>query len=250
MHKISEGHVGLFGELRIIVIKFTNGVFHFSVHYVFNASILNTEATSPWAGSKLAVGDRVKFKVVAVSYVLNTINILGSSDGIVVGEENPTPSFNPESTPTLHKIIRLEEPSPCNPLSATSITPTLAPSHTSPAPAMKKLKRIPKLSLNKSVKKTLHNSKSSVAVKSGDSGHVADVLRAGQGVFSSEFVLSAVPREEMDFDLSNYLDWITTEDDLHIVDDVLRAGQGVFSSEFVLSPVTRGEMDFNLTGLS
>ena len=36
---------------------------------------------------------------------------------------------------------------------------------------------------------------------------VADVLKAGQGVFSSEFVLSAVTRGEMDFDLSNYLEW-------------------------------------------
>ena len=34
---------------------------------------------------------------------------------------------------------------------------------------------------------------------------VTDVLRAKLGVFTAEFVMSAVTRCEMDFDLSNYL---------------------------------------------
>ena len=53
----------------------------FSVHHVFYASILKkTEAAALWAGSKLSVGDTVKFKVEAVSYIVNTILILGSED--------------------------------------------------------------------------------------------------------------------------------------------------------------------------
>jgi len=47
-----------------------------------------------------------------------------------------------------------------------------------------------------------------IIITSEDDLHtVADVLKAGQGVFSAEFVFSAVTRGEMDFDLSNYIDW-------------------------------------------
>jgi len=87
VHKISEGHVGLW------------------VHHVFYASILKkTEAAAVWAGSKLSVGDTVKFKVEAVSYIANRIIILGGSEDL---EQSPitNASLQAKAASTRHKMI-------------------------------------------------------------------------------------------------------------------------------------------------
>jgi len=84
VQKIGEGHVGL------------------CVHHVFYASILKTtESAAEWAGSKLSVGDRVKFKVEAISYVANKIVILAGSENI----EKSATTLQAKAANTRHKMI-------------------------------------------------------------------------------------------------------------------------------------------------
>jgi len=85
VHKISEGHVGLW------------------VHHVFYASILKkTEAAAVWAGSKLSVGDTVKFIVLAVSYRANRIIILGEG---IEQSTTTTSTLQAKAASPRHKMI-------------------------------------------------------------------------------------------------------------------------------------------------
>jgi len=282
VHKISEGHVGLW------------------VHHVFYASILKkTEAAAVWAGSKLSVGDTVKFIVLAVSYRANRIIILGGSEDVVVGEEErkdvPT-DFEPRIL-----MSGLDRYS-CRELAA--IVTRLGGVVTdrprwSTHLVMDKLNRtsnmllcLPTVKHVLSTKWILESGKAGRWLEEGDYD-LRDAKVEQHYEFSLSETLAKTKRDQLfkgvvfyitpsvqpSFDTLNKIiihsggrgaryaarRWsvdqmkemnsaghlfyiiITCEDDIHMVEDVLRAGIGVFSSEFVMSSVLRGGIDDDLS---